>query len=270
MGQKIIAIANQKGGVGKSTTAASIAAELALRGYETLIIDCDPQANATSHFLAPSEVGTSVAEVLVETDPKDKVPLKAAIVTTEVEHLDIVPSKLKFAKFEKEPSIAITRLKTKLAAIRDDYDFVIIDTPPTLGQILTATLLASTHMLVPVAASPLAQDGLDDLLSTFEEIQASNPDLNMVGILCTLFDSRTSVAAETCRQLQERYEDKVFDTIIHRTVKLEEAPAFHKPIQIYAPNTRGAQQYSEFVEEMISRLGMRQSKSKLRLASGEN
>ena len=114
MSQKIIAIANQKGGVGKSTTAASVAAELAIRGYETLIIDCDPQANATSHFLSPSEVGTSVAEVLVETDPREKVPIKAAIVTTEVEHLDIVPSKLKFAKFEKEPSIAITMVNRVL------------------------------------------------------------------------------------------------------------------------------------------------------------
>lgn len=269
MQQVVIAIANQKGGVGKSTTAASVAAELALRGYETLIIDCDPQANATSHFLAPAQVGISIAEVLVEADPREKVPLEAAIVTTEVEHLDIVPSKLRFAKFEKEPSIAITRLKSKLSTIKTEYDFVIIDTPPTLGQILTATLLASTHMLVPVAASPLAQDGLDDLLSTFEEIQVSNQDLRVTGILCTLFDSRTSVAAETCRQLQKRYGEKVFDTIIHRTVKLEEAPAFHKPIQLYAPSSRGAQLYSEFVDEMIERLGAKKNRGQLRLASGE-
>lgn len=269
MSQIVIAVANQKGGVGKSTTAASIATEIAMRGYETLIIDCDPQANATSHFLSPAQVATSIAEVLVETDPREKIPLEAAIVTTEVEHLDIVPSKLRFAKFEKEPSIAITRLKSKLSSLRSEYDFVIIDTPPTLGQILTATLLASTHMLIPVAASPLAQDGLDDLLSTFEEIQVSNQELRVIGILCTLFDSRTSVAAETCRQLQERYGEKVFETIIHRTVKLEEAPAFHKPIQLYAGTSRGAQLYSEFVEELLARTGVKKSKSKLRLASSE-
>lgn len=269
MEQSVIAVANQKGGVGKSTTAASVATELALRGFETLIIDCDPQANATSHFLAPSQVGTSIAEVLVETDPRDKVPLEAAIVTTEIEHLDIVPSKLRFAKFEKEPSIAITRLRSKLSAVRSEYDFVVIDTPPTLGQILTATLLASTHMLIPVAASPLAQDGLDDLLSTFEEIQVSNNELKVVGILCTMFDSRTSVAAETCRQLQERYRARVFETIIHRSVKLEEAPAFHKPIQLYAPSSRGAQLYNEFVEELLSRVGAKKAKGKLRLATVE-
>lgn len=270
MDQVIIAVANQKGGVGKSTTAATISAELALRGFETLIIDCDPQSNATSHFLAPNQIGTSIAEVLVETDPRDKVPLESAIVTTEIEHLDIVPSKLRFAKFEKEPSIAITRLRSKLSTVRSVYDFVIIDTPPTLGQILTATLLASTHILVPVAASPLAQDGLDDLLSTFEEIQVSNGDLRVLGILCTMFDSRTSVAAETCRQLQDRYGDKVFDTIIHRTVKLEESPAFHKPIQLYAPNSRGSQLYNEFVEEMLGRVGVKKVKGKLKLATAES
>src|ERR1051325_7946873 len=130
-----IAIANQKGGVGKSTTAACVASELALRGYETLLVDGDPQANVTSHFLAPDQVSISIADVLIESEQREKLPLEAAIVTTELEHLDIVPSKLRFARFEKEPAIAINRLRSKQIPIVSHYDFVVIETPPTLGQI---------------------------------------------------------------------------------------------------------------------------------------
>ncbi|MDX6694585.1 MAG: chromosome partitioning protein, partial [Blastocatellia bacterium] len=176
---KTIAVANQKGGVGKSTTAACVATELAMRGYETLLVDGDPQANVTSHFLAPDQINLSIADILIESEQREKLPLEAAIVTTEMEHLDIVPSKLRFARFEKEPAIAINRLRSKLAPLSTTYDYVVIDTPPTLGQILTTPLLASTHMLVPVAASPLAQDGLDDLMSTFEEVRSTNPELEL-------------------------------------------------------------------------------------------
>ena len=264
-----ISIANQKGGVGKSTTAASVASELAMRGYETLLVDGDPQANVTSHFLAPDQIGTSIADVLIESEQREKLPLEAAIVTTEMEHLDIVPSKLRFARFEKEPAIAINRLRSKLAPLSTTYDFVIVDTPPTLGQILTTPLLASTHMVVPVAASPLAQDGLDDLIGTFEEVRSTNPDLVLLGMVCTMFDGRTAVAAESYRSLKERYGPKVFETIIHRNVKLEESPAFHQPVQLYAPNSRGALLYSELTDEILKRLGARKTKGKLKLAGEE-
>lgn len=266
---KTIAIANQKGGVGKSTTAASLASELALRGYETLLIDGDPQANVTSHFLAPDQVGLSIADVLIESDDKERHPLEAAVVTTQLEHLDIIPSKLKFARFEKEPAIAINRLKAKLQPVSNVYDFVVIDTPPTLGQILTTPLLAATHMLVPVSASPLAQDGLDDLLKTFEEVRSANPSLEFLGVACTLFDARTGVSAESFKQLKSRFGAKVFETIIHRNVKLEESPAFHQPVQLYAPNSRGASLYAELTEEVLQRLGARSTKSNLKLAQSE-
>lgn len=267
---KIIAISNQKGGVGKSTTAASLAAEFAMRGYETLLVDCDPQANVTTHFLSPDLVGTSIAEVLIESESSEKLPLEAAVVTTEIEHLDIVPSKLRFAKFEKEPAIAINRLRAKLQSLSSVYDFVVIDTPPTLGQILTAPLLAATHMLVPVSASPLAQDGIDDLLSTFAEVQEANPTLALLGYACTLFDARTGVSAGAYNQLKARFGEKVFDTIIHRNVKLEESPAFHKPVQLYAPNSRGAALYSDLADEVLQRLEMRSTKSPLKLAENLN
>jgi chromosome partitioning protein len=266
---KTIAIANQKGGVGKSTTAASLAAEFASRGYETLLIDGDPQANVSAHFLAPEQIGLSIADILIESEQREKLPLEAAIVTTEMEHLDLVPSKLRFARFEKEPAIAINRLRSKLAPLGSHYDFVVIDTPPTLGQILTAPLLASTYMLVPVAASPLAQDGLDDLMSTFEEVRSTNPELELLGMICTLFDGRTSVSAESFRSLKGRYGEKVFETIIHRNVKLEESPAFHQPVQLYAPASRGAVLYGELTDEVLKRLGSRKTKGKLKLASEE-
>jgi chromosome partitioning protein len=186
-----------------------------------------------------------------------------------MEHLDIVPSKLRFARFEKEPAIAINRLRSKLAPLASTYDFVFIDTPPTLGQILTTPLLASTHMVVPVAASPLAQDGLDDLMSTFEEVRSTNPELVLLGMVCTMFDGRTAVSAESFRSLKERYGTKVFETIIHRNVKLEESPAFHQPVQLYAPNSRGALLYSELADEILKRLGARKTKGKLKLAGEE-
>lgn len=263
---KIISVANQKGGVGKSTTAASVGAEFASRGYETLLIDGDPQANVTSHFLAADKVGLSIADVLIESELREKIPLEAAIVTTEVDHLDLVPSKLRFARFEKEPAIAINRLRSKLTPLSSNYDFVIIDTPPTLGQILTTPLLASTHMLVPVAASPLAQDGLDDLMGTFEEVRSTNPELELLGMVCTLFDGRTSVSAESFKDLKQRYGLRVFETIIHRNVKLEESPAFHQPVQLYAPTSRGATLYAELTDEILKRLGVRKNKGKLKLA----
>jgi chromosome partitioning protein len=266
----VIAIANQKGGVGKSTTSASLAAELAMRGYETLLIDCDPQANVTTHFLSPDLVNTSIAEVLIESETNEKLPLEAAVVVTEIEHLDIVPSKLRFAKFEKEPAIAINRLKAKLQSLSSVYDFVVIDTPPTLGQILTAPLLAATHMLVPVAASPLAMDGIDDLLSTLAEVQEANPALRLLGYVCTLFDARTGVSAAAHTQLKGRFGPAVFETIIHRNVKLEEPPAFHKPVQLYAPNSRGASLYSDLTDEVLRRLDMRLTKSPLKLAENLN
>jgi chromosome partitioning protein len=267
---KTIAIANQKGGVGKSTTAASLAAEFAIRGYETLLIDGDPQANVTSHFLAPSKVGISMAEVLIEQEGKEKLPLEAAVVITEVDHLDLVPSKVRFARFEKEQAIAINRLKSRLSTLADKYDFCIIDTPPTFGQILTALLLASTHILIPVAAAPLAQDGLDDLMATIDEMRDGNTGLKLLGIVCTLFDTRVNVAGESYKQLKARFPAETMETIIHRNTKLEESPAFHQPIQLYAPNSRGATVYSDLATEVLDRLGERESKSQLRLADEKN
>jgi chromosome partitioning protein len=272
----IIAIANQKGGVGKSATAASVSAELALRGYKTLLIDADPQANATAHFLAYEDVRLSIGDVLVELGNSEAVPLSEAVVETELEDLDLVPSSIKFSNFEKEPSIAISRLRTHLDALRHEYQYVLIDTPPTLGQILTTSLLTATHMLVPVSAQPLSQDGLEYLMHTFKQVRGLNPTLQVLGIISTMYDTRTTISAASHDLLQERYGSLVLESKIHFNVKIAESPSYNKPIQLYAPNSRGAALYSELTDEILSRLNAvsannvhsLKGKTKLSLAAG--
>src|SRR6201986_4538945 len=146
--EAVIAVANQKGGVGKSVTSASLAAELAQRGHQTLLVDADPQANATAHFLPYEKVTVSIGDVMVELGTTQTVPFKAAIVETEIERLDPVASSIKFSNVKKEPSIDTTRLRTRLDSLNNDYEYVIIDTPPGLGQTPTTSLLPSTHMLI--------------------------------------------------------------------------------------------------------------------------
>ena len=259
--EAIIAIANQKGGVGKSATAASIATELALRGYKTLLIDADPQANATSHFLAYENVHLSIGDVLVESGASASVPLAEAVVETELECLDLVPSSIKFSNFEKEPAIAISRLRAHLETLCHEYQFVLIDTPPTLGQILTTALLTATHMLVPVASHPLAQDGLQYLMHTFKQVCGLNPNLQLLGIVSTMYDTRTALSAASHELLQERFGSLVMESKIHFNVKIAESPSYNKPIQLYAPNSRGATLYSELTDEIIARLNAASAKT---------
>lgn len=265
----IISIANQKGGVGKTTTSANLAAELALRKYNTLLVDADPQANATTHFLPPGSYDCTLYDVLVEKEENTSAPLKQAILTTDIDTLDIVPSRIRLSKFDKEPPIAIHRFKAKLDEINGDYDFIIIDTPPNLGQILMAALIASTHIIVPVSAQPLSHDGLDDLMSTIEQLRGVNRELSVLGVVTTLFDTRTSISGASHQETRKRFKTLLFETIIHDNVKLAECPGHNKPVQLHAPNSRGAQLYSAFTDEMLQRLGMLLTKTSLHAVGGK-
>ncbi|HEV2706297.1 MAG TPA: ParA family protein [Pyrinomonadaceae bacterium] len=257
-----IAIANQKGGVGKSTTAAVLATELALREYETLIIDADPQANATEIFLDPANVQTSLADVIIGGDGKLASSITEKRVTTEIEHLDIVPATLALANFDREPALSVTKLRTAIRDLGDSYDFAVIDTPPNLGLLLTAALTAANYVLIPVQAAPFALTGLRDLLQVIENARELNENLSVLGTVCTLYDTRTSVSGASYRALTQMLPDKTFETIIHRQTKLEEAPSMHQPIQLYAPSSRGAEQYAALTDEVLARLGANSKASK--------
>jgi chromosome partitioning protein len=249
----VIAIANQKGGVGKTTTAINLSAALAMRGRRTLLIDLDPQANSSITYVDVRTQPRSMYDVL-----SDGVALEDVIVPTNVPHLDLAPSRIALAKLEGKlvgEMDAHFRLKDRLEAVRDRYDFVVVDTPPALGLITVNALVAATHLLVPVQSSYFALEGTDDLLETVDKIRARpNPDLKLLGAVITLHDKRTTLARDVQKAIGEVFGDRVFHTTISKSIRLEESPAHKEPIFTFAPQSSGAYEYYRLCEEVIERV----------------
>jgi chromosome partitioning protein len=250
----VVAVANQKGGVGKTTTSINLAAALAQKGLRTLLLDLDPQGNATLSFVDPSAIHGSIYELLV--DPN--VTAESVIVPAELPSLHVIGARISLAKAEVKlvgEFDSHFRLKDKIDPVRDRYDYIVIDTPPTLGILTVNALVAATHLLVPIQSSYFALEGTDDLLETFEKIRARpNPALQFLGVVITLHDRRTVLSRDIQKQIREVFGDKVFRTVISKSVRLEESPAYRQSIFTFAPTSSGAVEYYSLSEEVIARV----------------
>jgi len=250
----IIAITNQKGGVGKTTTALNVSSALAFMGKSTLLIDTDPQAHSTiSCVKEPSQYNKSLYDVLVNNDEN----IGNNIVSTTIPGLNIVISKISMAKLEPTLLGEIDghyRLKDVLEPIRGKYDFIIIDTPPTLGIITLNALVASDAIIIPIQSSYLSLEGTDDLLETIDKVKkVANPNLYILGILITLHDKRTNISRDVVKKIKNIFGKMVFNTIISKSVKLEESPAYKESIFTYAPYSVGSIQYKQVSKEILKR-----------------
>lgn len=250
----IIAVTNQKGGVGKTTTAFNVSSGLALMGKSVLLVDTDPQGHSTvSCLMDMSEVQYSLYDALTDS----KLKIEQVIVPSTVPGLDIVSSRISMAKLEPMLIGELDghfRLKDVLADVRKKYDFIFIDTPPTLGLITINALIASDRILIPIQASYLSLEGTDDLLETIEKVRKiANTELSIIGIIITLFDKRTNIAKDVLKQIRAVFGDSVFDTVVSKSVKLEESPAYKESIFTYAPRSIGAVQYKKIAEEILRR-----------------
>ena len=249
---KVISVANQKGGVGKTTTAINLSTILAKKGKKVLMIDADPQGNGTSGLGVNKDVNFSVYDVIV-----NDVEIENTVQTTMIKNLDLCPSNINLAGAEVELVSMMSRefrLKEKIYNQKDKYDYIIIDCPPSLGLLTLNAFTASDSVLIPVQCEYYALEGLGQLINTINLVKKHlNKDIEVEGALLTMFDIRTNLSNQVVKEVNKYFENKVYKTVIPRNVRLSEAPSYGMPITVYDPRSKGARSYEKFVKELLKK-----------------
>ena len=250
---KIISFANQKGGVGKTTSAIKIAAGIGLKGKKTLLLDCDPQGNASSGVgIRRNRIGATTYDILI-----GRARAEDAIIKTEYKNLSVLPSSMPLAAAELELADLedrAFRLKNALESVKNDYDYIFIDCPPSLGMLTINALTASDGVIVPMQCEYFSLEGLTQILSTVKQVKRLyNPDLSLVGILITMHNGRLNLSVQVLDELKKHYADKLFSTPVSRNVRLSEAPSFGMPIQYYDKYSKGSSAYDDIAAELLER-----------------